>query len=289
MPMDFITFHVDPPCHAKRSHPNVNLGPHAYKRMIDMLFRSVRIFHAQSRCTLLSNPETRVDGIRAPFDKFNLQVNHSALMLSRSEAQLAYLQAQDFSQPLVFIDSDILINAALTPLFEEDFDVALTWRQSSTMPINGGLIILNNRRPEIAKKFFRDFVEIYRKNYADQGAWYGDQLAMRDLVGLNHRQMQQASLIHIQDCRVLLLSCDIYNFSPENNFNSIVNRPIEKAVLHFKGERKRLMSAFWDAHLLPIESSGLGAIVRSYLARRRIAKMALIESEKRVLEDNEDD
>ena len=59
--------------------------------------------------------------------------------------------------------------------------------------------------------------------------------------------MEKKQVIDVDGCRVLLLPCDTYNFSPENKYKEICSALSEKVVLHFKGERKRLMPHFWKA------------------------------------------
>jgi hypothetical protein len=248
---EFVSFHADRPAGAGEVHPNANLGSASYMRMLDLLYRSARLFHPGAACTLLTDASTQVRGIRGKVRRFDQPIDHASLMLSRSKAQLACVDASTFDRPLVLLDSDILLNGSLQPVFEEDFDVGLTWRASRTMPINGGLLVLHNRRPEVARAFFRKFVALYVERYGsdNNASWYGDQLALHDLVGLTHQQMQATDLVVKDGCRIRLLPCDRFNFSPDNRLAAIVDGLPEKAVLHFKGQRKRLMEPFWTAFL----------------------------------------
>ena len=183
----------------------------------------------------------------------------------------------DLSVPMILLDSDILLNGSLSRVFERDFDVALTWRPNHEMPINGGLIILNNARPEAAKAFFARYVAVYRTKYAEQARWFGDQLALRDCVGLPAEGMKEYTTVDQDGCRILLLPCDTYNFSPPNRYRSISSRLSEKVVLHFKGQRKRLMAPFWRAWLHPSRSPLPWVQLMGWKARRRIAALAAEE------------
>jgi len=265
---EFVTFHADRPSGLEGMHPNANLQGPVYMRMIDMLFRSVCLFHQDARFTLLTDKFTRVHGIQKPFNRMDSVIDHSSMMMSRSLAQLECIEASDFSRPMVLIDSDMLLNGSLSHLFLENFDVALTWRLNKSMPINGGLIILNNRRPDVVRTFFRRFVDIYRQNYADQSQWYGDQLALMHCIGLSHRALSRSHILKINGCRVLMLPCDTYNFSPECRFSSIVEEFDDKLILHFKGERKKMMAVYWLNHLRPKELSWPLTVIASFLARR---------------------
>ena len=214
-----------------------------------MLFRSARIFHRNVICTLLTDDQTNMDKLATVFQRRNYAIDHQALMLSRSLAQFKYIDEFDFSHPLVLIDSDILVNGSIQSIFDEDFDVALTWRNNKLMPINGGMVILNNRRPDAVRNFFRRFISIYQASYSNSinSHWYGDQLALRDLIDQGPEDFSDHKIIVVNGCRILLLSCDIYNFSPNNKYQEICSDLSGKIILHFKGERKRLMSHFWKA------------------------------------------
>jgi hypothetical protein len=198
-------------------------------------------------------------------------------MLERAMAQQRYVLASNMAVPMVLLDSDILLNGSLGSVFERNFDVALTWRPNHEMPINGGLIILNNARPEAAKTFFSKYVTVYRTKYAGQARWFGDQLALRDCVGLRPEEMGEAEIVERDGCRLLLLPCDTYNFSPPNRYRSICCGLPEKVVLHFKGQRKRLMAPFWRAWLHPSRSASPWVQLIGWQARRRIARLAAVE------------
>ena len=253
MSLEFVTFHSDPPLGVEGAHPNANLHGAAYLRMIDMLFRSGRLFHRRATATLLTDTNTKIEGIGAAFRRVNCAIDHASLMLSRSLAQLAYINEHDFSRPLVLIDSDVLVNGSLESLFREDFDVALTWREHKSAPINGGLLILNNRHPEVVRAFLRRVVTIYQEKHAHRGRWFGDQLALRDVIGLSSRAVSRSQLLSVDGCRVLMLPCETYNFSPSCSLSAIVAPLEDKFILHFKGPRKILMERYWRTYLQPRE------------------------------------
>ena len=251
--MEFLTFHVDLGASAT-AHPNQTLQHQAYISMIDMMFSSAQLFHPAIKRTILTDRRTDLAGLTTPARRIDSMMDYKQLMLERTELQLRYVLASEFTVPLVLLDSDVLINRSLTELMQRDFDVALTWRDNPVMPINGGVFILNNQRPERSKAFFENFAKIYREKYADKAEWFGDQLALRDCINLSHKEMEGLDVIDVNGSRVLLLPSDIYNFSPENQFKAIAKRLEDKVILHFKGERKRLMPIFWKAWLKPRQS-----------------------------------
>lgn len=289
--IEVVSFHASRPQADGGAHPNANLAVDEYMRMLDLLFRSARLFHPGADCTLLTNGATRMQGIRGKVRRVDAAVDHDALMFSRSLAQLAYVEESDFARPMLLIDSDILLRRSLRRVFERDFDVALTWRASASMPINGGLILLNNRRPERVRAYFRRFVDIYKAHYSGDGqsAWYGDQLALRDSVGVGHREMARTPEIEVDGCRILFLPCDTYNFSPDNSYAAIASGLADKSVLHFKGQRKRLMLPFWRTFLQPQETGGMLGGLQRRLAQWRFDRESRNDGTPPTAASDEDD
>ena len=249
--LEFVTFHVSIAMEAA-VHPNQMLEHAEYLSMIQMMFASARLFHGDATGVVLTDEDTQFESTMGPGVQIcRNEMDKRSLMLERTRAQLRYVQASRFERPVVILDSDILINSPLTPLLQQEFDVALTWRENDSMPINGGFLILNNTRPDVVKRFFARFADVYRTVYPDKAAWYGDQMALRDCLGLNLAEMRERSIVDVDGCRFLLLPCETYNFSPDNRYAEICTPLSDKVVLHFKGERKRLMEPFWRCWLSP--------------------------------------
>lgn len=274
--MEFVTFHVALGSEDEL-HPNATLKHKEYLYMIEMMFASARKFHTVINATLLTDKHTTFGGLSKDINVVRFEVDPKKLMFERTNVQLQHVLKSSFDSPLVILDSDILLNSSLLPVFDNEFDVAVTWRKSHDMPINGGFMILNNDRPEISKHFFKRFIAIYKEKYLDKVSWYGDQLALRDCVGLSHSKMAKEKVIEIEGCRVLLLPCDVYNFSPKNLYQEICSDLSGKMVLHFKGERKRLMSLFWNCWLKPHGSYLPWVHINGWLARRWLIKQSAIE------------
>ncbi|OQW71722.1 MAG: hypothetical protein BVN35_15410 [Proteobacteria bacterium ST_bin11] len=242
--------------------------------MIDMMFSSARLFYPGAKTTILTNHNSNFDDISQRSEIVRFDTDASKLMLGRAIAQLDYVQNNLNENPMILVDSDILLNASLSPVFKSDFDVAVTWRLNEKMPINGGFIILNNVRPEVSLNFFTRFVAIYQQNYFDEAAWFGDQLALRDAIGINLHDYGENSIVDVEGCRILLLPCDVYNFSPRNQYSEINSNLSEKIVLHFKGERKRLMNHFWKAWLKPRNSFAPWVLFDAWRERRWLQQQA---------------
>jgi|CXWL01.1.fsa_nt_gi hypothetical protein len=271
--VSIATFHVEINRDGGGPHPNANLKSEQYLDMVDMLFMSAQQFHPESKCIVLTDETTRLGAVSSYCSRMNYAVRHDKIMLDRMGAQRAFIKEYDFSRPLVLADSDVLINNSLDSVFQQDFDVGLTWRDNSEMPINGGIILVNNRRRDASRRFFTVMHEIYESKYADRAEWYGDQYAIRDFIGMTVEEIaSHHGMVEAQGCRILLLPCEQYNYSPKNAVTSIASRFPDKYVLHFKGERKPLMKLYWQAHLLSLKSWNPFVWLCARRARRAICE-----------------
>lgn len=230
------------------------------------MFRSALRAHPGACATILTDPFTDLSPISTPFLRSEHLIRRDSLMLDRTLAQLAFFESSPPDQALVFLDSDMLVTGSLAHLLDEDFDVALTWRENALMPINGGMIIVQRRRPEVVRAFFHRYLALYRDHYLAESGWYGDQFALRDLVGLTLDDYPRHQTLERDGCRLRLLPCAEYNFSPRNRTRSVI-RPLRgPRVIHFNGSRKRLMRLYWDAHLSG--HSAAARIAQHYIQRR---------------------
>lgn len=269
--IEFVTFHYSVEA-GQEAHPNETLEHKYYLKILDMMFGSAALFHSTMRAVVIASPTTNLRGLTNRVRKYEVPVDPTKLMLSRTKAQLEYLNTSSFEAPIVFLDSDILINGSFAPIMEKDFDVALTCRTKSSVPINGGLMIINNRRPEKARHFFKMFTEHFENAFSDKANWYGDQLAMVSLLNLEPLAPQYDEIIEIDGCRILLLPCETYNFSPDNTVQAIREPLQEKLVLHFKGQRKHLMKLYWRTFLVANNRPRLWRMLRRYRATQQLRR-----------------
>lgn len=199
-------------------------------------------------------------------------------MLDRAQAQLAFMRAHDFSTPIVFVDSDILLNQPVAPLFQQDFDIGLTWRASASAPVNGGVLLINNRCPNKVRDFFAGYVDWFRREFGALGHWDGDQSALRDFLGITHEAMSRYKTMDINGCRVQFFPAAIYNFSPPDRTEAIAQRLENAVVVHFKGSRKRLMPLYWHTQLQQLESNSIVSRIKTWFAWHKLRR--LIEHER---------
>jgi hypothetical protein len=127
---------------------------------------------------------------------------------------------------VICVDTDVLIQSDLRPLFAFNFDVALTWRNkqildpngvniTKLMPYNTGVMFQRNPR------FWAKALEWCRGK--DIG-WYCDQVAAAELA---------------PQFNVLKLHCDNFNYTPKSADEDVSMRH----VVHYKGKSRKFLDA----------------------------------------------
>lgn len=125
---------------------------------------------------------------------------------------------------ILALDTDVLVNADLRPVFSFPFDVALTWREgpifdpqgndlTKIMPFNCGVMWSRSRQYWATCLRWCEINELKD--------WYSDQLAVANIRGFN----------------VLKLHCDNFNYTPKSADEDTSGR----WAVHYKGNRKDWM------------------------------------------------
>jgi hypothetical protein len=127
----------------------------------------------------------------------------------------------------VILDTDVVVQRSLEPVFEQAFDVALTVRHEAVktldktknltpeMPYNTGVMF--SREP----RFWKAALECCRGLHEKQHDWWGDQLSVKAVADSGR-------------FNVLELPCDVYNYSPRTEDEGLE----ERHAVHYKGARK---------------------------------------------------
>jgi hypothetical protein len=150
--------------------------------------------------------------------------------------RMRHLSDIDKGEVLV-LDTDVIVQADLRPVFWKPFDVALTRREgpildpqgidvAKLMPFNCGVMFSRRR------KFFHECAELMEHMPPEIGGWYGDQLAVKHFA---------------PRYETLVLECDVYNYTPSTAAEDVSSR---KAV-HYKGKRKQWMVDKWQSQTTP--------------------------------------
>ena len=186
-----------------------------------------------------------IDSDRVSIVRFTLKDGEP--MFERVVSMLSYVESAAFAAPTIFLDSDAFLIRNCAGLFVNKFDVGVTYRDiSGQMPINEGVILVNDRDPPRVRQFFRSYLATYLtlerhptviQTYGNVRRWRGGQLSINAVCGGLQRY---ASSIVTSSCgaQVAYLPCSRFNYSPdqESEINSLILSRV--LVLHLKGSRK---------------------------------------------------
>ncbi|PQO23092.1 hypothetical protein C2I36_09490 [Rhodobacteraceae bacterium WD3A24] len=180
-------------------------------------------------------------------------VDPTEIMLERTRRQAAFLEADPLNEPVGFFDTDMLMLEAFSPLFEHDFDIAVTLRPSGRgMPVNGGLILVNNRRPALVRQFFCDLRNrMEREAKGTQREWYGDQITLANVIGDVSLPDVLGEIHEIDGVRILFLDYASYNYSPKREHPLLWGELSGIFLYHFKGRCRIYMRDFWQRRIAP--------------------------------------
>lgn len=247
----FVSFHIDIDPEKLQILRKIALTYTYYQpeAFLDLMFDSAEQFHPGCKKIILTDLKTPIN-VNPDIEIKRFPIESTNVMLEIQKTRAAFLKQADPSSHYIFLDSDILLTTNLESLFEKNFDFALTTRDEyPEMPINGGIIFVHKNGIEATIDFF-ERIEAEMKNIPQKlhHIWYGDQFAMRDLIGPENLEEVKSDLIQVGKWKILLLPCLIYNFSTPPDIPMNAYYP-ESKVLHFKGPRKVFMMAYWKNYL----------------------------------------
>ena len=163
-------------------------------------------------------------------------------MMSRSIAWLDYIRKVEGHT--IFLDSDILINGDLSQVFDNDFAIALTYRDEDKWPINAGINFAHGQHLDSAAQFHARWLERFRKHHHGSSVWGGDQDVLREMFATVDFARGDTFCQELDGIKVLFIPCSTYNFSTSYGCEMDGHYP-EKKVLHFKGRRKPHLFPYW--------------------------------------------
>lgn len=250
MQLTFAVFHVDVPSKViediTKFDPEYILGKP--KEMLRALFGSARRFHPECRTVVLTDEKTQFPGLPKNVELYRYSLDNLKIMLSRSKAQLEFIQQTNGESHIVFLDPDILIQKDLLPLFDKNFDVGLTYRHRQTQ-FNSGVILINGRGWNRAYIFMERIYNLVRDRYIEWQAWYGSELALMEALRVPSTIVDQIIIVsHDWGMRILLLPASTYNYiSPD--FTAMDGYYPDKAILHFMEERKIQLLPYYEKYI----------------------------------------
>lgn len=164
------------------------------------------------------------------------------------------------SRPLIVLDCDNGIEKPLVDLFEKDWDIAAVFRWPQLREFGrqdycGGLIALNNKRPDVIRKFWIEWMyktefwekidsKEFPKTLKDDGwkpCWYSDQGSLNEIIlpDGNQNEPEEDSyeivpgkIYETHGYRILPLERRIYGAKPSDSEDA--------CVIHYKGKTKNV-------------------------------------------------
>ena len=123
----------------------------------------------------------------------------------------------------IALDTDVIVQADLSPVFDDEFDVALTRRKGPIIDADGTDVTI--AMPfNCGVMFYREpaFWEACLKWCPPDVGWYADQLAVAAVS---------------PQFKTRVLECDEWNYTPGSRAENVAARK----VVHYKGQRKAWM------------------------------------------------
>lgn len=171
-------------------------------------------------------------------------------MVANLDAQIHVLTHTPIGERVLFLDADTI---CLKQFPWTDADMHVTYRtevngdplMAKQQPYNYGVLGVNVT-PAVIEAFYWLRARILRMS-PDRQAWYGNQLALADLLGQpnggQNRRVRWTFEDHGSVLSVCELPCSEWNYSPDSADEDVSG----KGILHFKGGRKDLIEAYTRA------------------------------------------
>ena len=239
-------FHISP--------PNSNTAQ-TYWVLFELMAASLKRVAPKTKLHLLTNSYTNVPNSLSCDDIF---INESAkdkedyfkyLMFEELDCWYKYFEKGANLQNTVLVDIDILFQRDPGVLFDNKFDIGLTYNNDPSLhSFNAGVILVDSYRHCAIDKYFGNLLNQIKNYEMDQQQWYGDQKAMADVLGEYSYEKCYPNVFDktYDKIRYRFWPVDIWNYSfPLDSKNKpiySINR--EAGIIHFKGERKGFMTRY---------------------------------------------
>jgi hypothetical protein len=234
--------------------------------LLELCIKSIQKNSPSSIVKLITNAETANKWILPEIEVvIDQDIKTDELMYSRTKSYFKYVKNKidkDERIPIAFLDIDILVTKDFSEVYNEYFDLGVTYRiddnlsldsdgihnNTQVSPINGGVLFLNSSNECLTfidewlhvfenlsknNKIKNKFVENIKK-------WGGDQYALMNILG-KYLHSHGGRTLNYKGIKVKFFPCDTYNYSP--SIGKKIDRDLIKKiyVLHMKGPRKKYM------------------------------------------------
>jgi hypothetical protein len=256
IPITFVAFYgiIEPSVVNNIRYLTPSYTHHDQKELLQLAFDSAKKFHPNCQCIVLTDKNSQIP--ENPLYKiYRYDVDLKSIMLAAMITRAKYLKHDaDPHHHVIFMDTDILVQDHLNHIFEQNFDVGLTYRDLKDFPINGGIYFIHQKGIEKgAQFFFRVLAKMYKHCTPELMLWWGDQIALRKFIGKDKLFTFPKEILTIEGIRFYFLYDKVYNFSTLRDVPMKEYYPQAK-ILHFKGKRKVYMKLYWEKYLNPKSS-----------------------------------
>lgn len=234
--LNIVFFHVD----FTGKHPFIGSGEIDYHEVLKQSVFAAKRANKRASVILITDGKTEfsLQGVQI----VRIPARSDQMMYSRMLGYRAV--ARKLSGSILFLDTDVRLTRDFTALFDDSFDVGLTYRRNDTfMPFNEGMIL--GMAGEGLNRFFDQVLNIYdqlpgvseiQQFYGvDPRMWRGGQLSLATL--LNWPQIPEGiSRVTSRGVRYQFFPCDRYNYPVKPTDRRQYLK--DKWALHYKGTTK---------------------------------------------------
>lgn len=189
------------------------------EQLAQIMIKSVRRTHANAIIYQISDGTTEV----VPGTDYVVRSAHPLPLMTFGLEGLLCLP----DEPLIHIDTDVIVQRNLEHVFGESFDLGVTRRYRTltiegeskphAAPYNGGIIFLRNRN--IARALYDACVALPE----EKQEWFGKEFAMKRIAEEGRLKVKQFPGFE-------------YNYSPDSKDENVET----KYMVHYKGKKRKL-------------------------------------------------
>jgi len=209
-----------------------------------LLYQSAKKFHSECRFVILTDEKTEFALEGAEIRRYPIE--RLKVALSKLQAVSQFLENNNDNTHYVIMDTDMLIQKNLDPLFDGTFSIGLSYRLHP-YPLNGGLTLISQGHREEGRIFTDDIIRLVEKKKESLHSWWGGQKALIEYFRLDRFVTRKSDLMTCKGIPFRFFPCETVNFTPDFE-NGLKEIPIPY-IIHFKGKRKSFMPPYWEKYL----------------------------------------
>jgi hypothetical protein len=265
--INIFVFHVSGAKEIKVNFKDVkmDLSKFDYNELLQTFIQATHKARSDAKIILVTQQGSELTNLSQPdVHIVELPLNPEFPMYERVVAMCSYVHSKAFANNTVFLDSDAFLTKDPLPIFDAEFDIALTFRETpGLMPINEGVIFANASNPKAVQHFFSNYLATYQallnnpdvnSYYGDIRKWRGGQLSLNAQV-FKAEPFSPYRKYKNNDVSFCFLPCEIFNYSFEYGDRLDQQDIYTRYVIHLKGARKDALSSIRNYFSLNIKQN----------------------------------